>query len=238
MDAVTAVTWNVAGLDETDLDVRSEAQCFAVLLGEPRPDVVMLQEVVHRSWHAHWKHHLHHAGYRVFPADPSTDSEYFSLLAIRSEIAVTTHGARLFPGTQMGRRLVWAVAAGFWVATGHLESGRASQGERVRQIDEIIVELCRHPGPALFAGDTNLRVDEEPLVSGLDRVQDAWKVAGSPPGLRFTWQTQGRDTNRVRARFDRLYANERTTIDRLSEVDGSWPLSDHRGLRVQISRAS
>lgn len=237
MDALAAVTWNLGGLNdrEGELDVRTEAQCFALLMPEPRPHVLMLQELVHRSWHAHWKHHLKAAGYRVLPPDPTTDSEYFSLLAVQAELAVAEHGVTPFPGSHMGRALVWAVVEGWWVGTAHLESGRAAAGERVRQLDQALSLVQSFPGPAVFAGDTNLRVGEEPRVSLLSQVTDAWKAAGEPAGLKHTWQGPGSYRGTPRARFDRIFFNERAAVRELVAVDGRR-LSDHLGLKVVLGR--
>ena len=57
MDRMSLVTWNVAGLDDCRLDERSEAQCLEDPLRPEPPSVIALQELVVRSWHAHWKHH-------------------------------------------------------------------------------------------------------------------------------------------------------------------------------------
>jgi endonuclease/exonuclease/phosphatase family metal-dependent hydrolase len=238
MDCVSVVTWNLGGLNDSEgaLDERTEAQCFALLLPEPRPDVLLLQELVHRSWHAHWKHHLRHARYRVLPADPTTDSEYFSLVAVREDLPVANHGSPLFPGTFMGRRLVWAEVGGWWLSTAHLESGRPSAPERVRQLASIVAQVRGWAGPAAFAGDTNLRVSEEDRVEGLAGVTDAWVAAGRPSGLKATWRSsrpEGGGGLRG-ARFDRILCNERVVVGSLKGFgDG---LSDHLGLRVELRR--
>jgi endonuclease/exonuclease/phosphatase family metal-dependent hydrolase len=237
MDCVTVATWNLGGLNdiESELDERTEAQCFALLLPEPRPEVLLLQELVHRSWHAHWKHHLHAAGYRVFPEDPTTDSEYFSLMAVQEGLAVAGSGAPLFPGTGMGRRLVWAEVAGWWLATGHLESGRGATPERVRQLGSIVGKLQEWGGPALFAGDTNLRVSEEHLVEGLSWVTDAWVAVGKPAALKATWRSsrpEGKGGLRG-ARFDRVLGVGVGVEELTAFGDG---LSDHLGLRVKVRR--
>lgn len=233
MDAVDAVTWNVAGLDETDLDERTEAQCFALLLDEPRPDVLLLQEVVHRSWHAHWKHHLHHANYRVLPEDPTTDSEYFSLIAVQRAHRVTNSGVQPFVGSQMGRQLLWVEVNGWWVSTGHLESGRACADERIRQLDTILCELTQRNSPAFFGGDTNLRIDEEPRIARLHEVTDAWQAVGAPASLRTTWRAQGHS---ARARFDRIFVNAHAEVKALSAIRAQKRLSDHTGLRMTLCR--
>lgn len=227
----TIWTWNVNGLDEARLDERTELQCLAVLLREDRPDVLFLQEVVRRSWHAHWKHHLRAAGYAVTPEDPTaTRSTYFALAAVRAELAPTNGRAAPFPGTDMGRALVTVEAGGWLFATGHLESGRAASAERVAQLGIVCARLAAHSGPAAFAGDTNLRVEEEPLVPGLAGVRDAWSALGAPSAERATWLG-----GKFGARFDRVLVNERAQPvsfrrEAVDPVEGVGRLSDHAAL--------
>ena len=58
-------SWNLNGLEDLNMDMRTEAAMFQLLLGAPiesafaegfvanTPDIVLLQEVVERSYHAH-----------------------------------------------------------------------------------------------------------------------------------------------------------------------------------------
>jgi endonuclease/exonuclease/phosphatase family metal-dependent hydrolase len=231
------LTWNVAGLDERLLDERTEAQCFAaLLLRDTMPRFVLLQELVRRSWHAHWKHHLAHAGYAVFPEDPTkTPHEYFVALAVRTDLGPARGGRTPFPGSRMGRELVWAEVGGWLVCTGHLESERAGSPERVAQLGSVVQRLLAHPGPAVFGGDTNLRVEEEERVPGLSEVQDAWVAAGRPASERATWLG-----GKVGARFDRVLFNQHlrsTSFARLAAGPDALTgliLSDHAGLLVDL----
>jgi endonuclease/exonuclease/phosphatase family metal-dependent hydrolase len=228
------LTWNVAGLHERRLDERTELQCLTALLRERPFDVIALQEVVRRSWHAHWRHHLAAAGYRVLPEDPTrTDSSYFSVLAVRGE---ARGGAIPFPTSRMGRALVWAEVGSWLVLTSHLESERQGRGERLRQADDVLERLVAWPGPAVFAGDTNLRVEEEPDLPRLGAVTDAWDAVGRPPEARATWRG-----GRTGARFDRIWAVrarpealEVVGAGAVVDLDG-LPLSDHVGLALTLS---
>ena len=77
------VSWNLNGLEDRELDLRTESAMFQLLLGAPieqamqpgfkpnAPDVVVLQEVVERSYHAHVRPHLEAAGFTVYPTEPS-----------------------------------------------------------------------------------------------------------------------------------------------------------------------
>lgn len=247
MDACTVVTWNVGGLDETRLDERTEAACLALFLRPEPAHVVMLQELVRRSWHAHWKHHLHHAGYTVVPADPVTDSAYFTALAVRRDHPVTRSGSALLPDTRMGRRLVWAEIDGWTFATAHLESGRDAVRERAAQLDAVVAHLLAGPGPGVFGGDTNLRVAEEPAIAGLGQVVDAWADAGKPSEHRATWfpprPSEG-ERPHGGARFDRvlLHRARCTAFEvapaRVPAADGLVDASDHHPVWVRVGRES
>lgn len=229
MDTLRLLTWNVAGLHEERLDERSEAQCLAALLRPVPFDAIALQEVVRRSWHGHWRHHLAAAGYRVVPADPTTTaSEYFALLAVRAELGPVGDAAP-FRGSRMGRALVWADFRGWRVLTSHLESERAGRRERVHQAGAALARLRAHGGPAVFAGDANLRVEEEAEVEGLADVDDAWVLAGSPESSRATW-IGGRG-----ARFDRVWCSRGLAVASF-ETLGDRALSDHLGLAVTFRR--
>lgn len=238
VDRMSLVTWNLAGLDDRLVDERTEAACFEVLL-RPEPVVVLaLQELVRRSWHGHWKHHLKHAGYTVFPADPTTtESEYFSAIAVLRDRGPGPGGVDAFPGSRMGRALVFAEVGGWLVCTGHLESERGGSDERIRQLASIVARLERWPGPAVFAGDTNLRVQEEPRVAGLDRVTDAWSALGRPADGKATWIG-----GRIGARFDRIYTNRAVRPVSLSTFGAAKlpevgaRISDHLGLLAHLER--
>ncbi|MEQ1508203.1 MAG: endonuclease/exonuclease/phosphatase family protein [Myxococcota bacterium] len=233
MDRLLLVTWNVAGLDERSLDERTEAQCLSVLLRPEPPDVVMLQEVVRRSWHAHWKHHLAHAGYDVVPADPTaaTDSSYFAILAVRRDHPIADSGVVPFPGSRMGRQLVWADTGGWWLGTGHLESERGGARERIRQLGSVVGTVAGWPGPAVFAGDTNLRVEEEPRVEGLSRVIDPWVALGRDPASKVTWRGGARSLG---ARFDRVYHSTAAVARRLWTEPASGA-SDHDAVWTELA---
>ena len=71
------VTWNLDGLDPRHLDLRTEA-AIAALLAD-LPDVILLQEVTRRTWHAHLRPHLAHAGYAAAAVVPDDAEAYVPL---------------------------------------------------------------------------------------------------------------------------------------------------------------
>jgi len=237
MPRLSAVTWNLNGLDALALDQRTEAACLKLLLRPDPPDVVGLQEVVRRSWHAHLKHHFAAAGYHAIPTDPTaTDSGYFCALLVRGDHRILEQMVAPFPGSRMGRNLVAArVTIGdrvWWFGTAHLESGKAGSGERVRQARQVWEAMG---DLAWFGGDTNLRKDEAGVLP--DGLVDAWEASGSAVVDRATWPAQrGR---RPGARFDRSWVRGAAVADfslfgRKPALDFDGPPSDHLGVRVEL----
>jgi endonuclease/exonuclease/phosphatase family metal-dependent hydrolase len=242
------LTWNVDGLDERHLDVRSEAACLEVLLQPTHPHVVCLQEVVARSFHAHFVPHFRHAGFRPFPARPPDNANYFDVVFVREPLVVEDTRREPFPSSRLGRALTTLRIAGsegtFVVMTGHLESLREGSEERKIQLAEVARRLRNPDTLALFAGDTNLREAETEGL--LDGVGDAWTMMGSPAELRHTWDPSA--TPNIRGgkgwrplRFDRVLLGAGWTTTALALVgrspveaaDGLWP-SDHVGVRVTL----
>ena len=243
------LTWNVDGLDERHLDLRSEAACLEILLQPTHPHVVCLQEVVARTFHAHFVPHFRHAGFHPFPARPPENANYFDVVFVREPLVVEEALREPFPTSRLGRaltsvRISWGDRA-FVAMTAHLESLKEGSEERKRQLVEVARRLRYPDTKALFAGDTNLRDAETEGL--LDGIGDAWTMAGSPADLRQTWDPSR--TPNIRGakgwkalRFDRvlLSAGWKATAFALvgrSPVEGAeglWP-SDHAGLRVSLT---
>jgi len=207
-----------------------------MLLRPAQPDVVLLQEVVSRSWHAHLKHHFAAAGYAPWPLDPpaSAPGTYFSMILHKKTLRRTDGGVERFAGSTMGRALVWARldwgGRDLLVSTAHLESLREGKAERVRQAGEVVAKLVGHGGPALFGGDTNLRAEEVPTIPGISSVTDAWDALGQPAATRDTWFAS-RGT--ARARYDRVWLAglSPTALTLMGEPDRP---SDHKGVEVVV----
>lgn len=249
MAPLRITTWNLNGLDDARLDERSEAACLRLLLRPDPPDVVLLQEVVRRSWHAHLKHHFAAAGYLAVPPDPTGSvHEYFVMAFVKDALKV--HGATFepFANSGMGRGLLAVEVAAeggpvVWVATAHLESGRDASDIRVAQLRHALSRLIERPGPGVFGGDLNLRVAEERKVPELAQVTDAFEAAGKPAEDRVTWPSVPRDWMKGKgggARFDRLYLHQAELVRfaRIGERPGPGidePPSDHIGVEVDIT---
>lgn len=237
------VSWNLNGLEDGHLDERTEAAMFQILLGAPiekamvagfkpnMPDIIVLQEVVERSFHAHIKKHLKMAGFHLFP-DAPTERSYFEIIASREAFEETQY--QKFSWTNQGRGLsIGKLESGLTIMTAHMESQKPGSLMRIDQAKEILTIMPEH-SPCIFAGDTNLREEEWSSIEK-GEVTDAWEVTGSPKAHKVTWQ------NKVyKARYDRVWT-QGLTIDsfktfgsnRIKTIKESS--SDHKALRVSFS---
>ena len=234
---LSAATWNLNGLDERLLDERTEAACFHLLAGPSRPDVVLLQEVVRRSFFAHLRPHFSAAGYTLAPAEPVSDSEYFCAIAVAPTLRPTGAWRRRFPGSSMGRALLalevdWA-GRPLLVCTAHLESLRSGAAQRRQQVVAVADALRSHEGPALYGGDTNLRSDGLAVLEE-HGVDDAWEVLGRPGAKATWWPMEAKRPSGRRMRFDRFWSHGLVpeAIDVGGPVAvGELSASDHRVVR-------
>ena len=230
------VSWNLNGLSDKHLDVRTEAAMMRILLGGPvadvlmglrsvtaPPDVVCLQEVTARTLAAHVRPHLQAAGFTVFPDTPRP-REHFEVIA--SRLPIRDAEVSPLPHTRYGRERVSVVMDRLAVHTAHLDSLRDGGRERTTQIADV---LSRMSGPSVFVGDMNLRDAEVPALGD---VVDAWEAVGRPKAHKATW---GR-----RMRFDRAYVHGLSvvgfetfgaeTVDPIGQ-----PASDHLGISLTVA---
>jgi len=238
------LSWNLFGLEDAHLDVRTEAALFIALLGgrpedvllagkpPPPPDIVLFQEVVERTFHAHLRPHLTAAGYTIVPSQPRP-REYFEVVAVRPPFVVTGHAIHTLDSGQ-GRELVEVTAErdgqSWLVMTAHLESLRSGSRLRMGQARFVLDRLRAHDGPGVFGGDTNLRVEE---ADQLGVLPDAWEACGAKAAERWTWvREHGR-----RARYDRIWGHRVRfsgfrCIGKDAVTPDGQPPSDHYGVMV------
>lgn len=198
----------------------------------PIPDVLMFQEVVDRTLAAHLRPHLTAAGYTILPTR-APEREYYEVIAVRAPSVVVAHDVVALE-TEQGRELVEVVVERegrrWLLLTGHLESLRGGARLRMDQAARVLERLRDHGGPAVFAGDTNLRQTE---ADRLGPLLDAWEACGSPARHRWTWGQR-----RSKARFDRVWGHGVTFHDfgctgRDAVTAGGDRPSDHLAVRVE-----
>lgn len=244
MSTLRLISWNLDGLDGRHIDLRTEAACRIIL--ERAPDVVFLQEVVGRSFFAHLRPWMTGVGYRASPQQLTQRSEYGCIMFTRLPLVVLRTRREPFAATGMGRALVhttvrWA-GQELLLLTAHLESLRQGRSERVQQLDVVRAALGAHAGPAVFAGDTNLRDSE---VAGKE-IRDAWSELGAAPHSRYTFDTFAipNKKGRTRARYDRVFLNAHPgwrptglSLLGMAAAPGAGGLfpSDHAGIEVLLT---
>ena len=244
MPSLRLISWNLDGLDARHIDLRTEAACQIIL--ERAPDVVFLQEVVERSFFAHLRPWMQGVGYRASPPQLTKRSRYGCIMFTRPPLTVLEARREPFTASQMGRSLLHTTVR--WegrellLLTAHLESLREGRPERVQQLDVVRAALGAHAGPAVFAGDTNLRDSE---VAGKE-IRDAWSELGGPRQCRYTFDAFAipNKKGRTRARYDRVFLSAhpgwRSTemsLLGMASVPGAGGLfpSDHAGIEVLLS---
>ncbi len=236
------VSWNLNGLEDENLDMRTEAAMFNILLGAPiekamqpnfkpnTPDIVVLQEVVSRTFHAHLKPHFQAAGFTLFPQAPGERS-YFETIAVRHPILKSSY--ETFEYTQQGRGLSTLSIEGLTLLTAHLESEKAGASMRLDQAKNILQIMNNHKGAIIFAGDTNLRESEWESLEA-NNVKDAWETTGSNKKYKTTWQKHP-----YKARYDRVW-HQGITIKQFETIGQEKVAlieqtpSDHFGIRVNF----
>ena len=245
------VTWNLDGLNDRNVDERTEAAVFTAILGArldqvhegtkptPPPDVILFQEVVERTFHAHIDPHLTAGGYTVLPPE-APKRQTFEIVAFRKPFEVRSYDCVPLRDSTFGRQLhvadLISSTIDVRVLTAHCDSGTDARSIRIAQLRQIADALNEAGCPGVFGGDTNLRKAEWLDVRGDLSMTDAWEALGEPPSTRVTWR---RDT--YKARFDRVFLSagfvarsmDPLGSDRLPVVD--VPISDHIGLLVEAT---
>eukprot|EP00904_Undaria_pinnatifida_P008750 jgi/Undpi1/5004/HiC_scaffold_19.g08356.m1 len=232
---------------------RVQEACAILLEAEESrlPDVILLQEV-DADMLAVLSARLGVGGrYRPYPPSIPMERRYFTLVFIRvSTVAVLDSGRQDFPGSRMGRDLT-SIRCKFngkplLIMTSHLESEKQSSGERKAQFNQVLRKLLSfREGPAVFAGDTNLREPEVKQEKLAKEAGDMWQLCGANPDLRFTWDTLNNDNLsfdggfKPRARYDRMFVNSQAKssaksfallgTQRMAPPEACFP-SDHFGL--------
>ncbi|XP_015270214.1 PREDICTED: tyrosyl-DNA phosphodiesterase 2 [Gekko japonicus] len=241
---LSLITWNIDGLDSSNLQERARGVCSYIALYSP--DVVFLQEVIPPYLNYLQKRAV---SYTIIPGN--TEGYFTAIMLKKSRVRVLKDEIIPFPTTSMMRNLlaVHANISGNEICfmTSHLESTKTHTEERLKQLRLVLKKMSETPASTsvIFGGDTNLRDKEVAKLGGLpSNILDVWEFLGKPEHCHYTWDTS-QNTNldacyQCKLRFDRLFLQAASTggqiIPRsldligLEKLDcGKFP-SDHWGL--------
>ncbi|EFO24254.2 endonuclease/Exonuclease/phosphatase [Loa loa] len=204
--SLTVMSWNIDGLDESNLTIRFTAVCY--IISKISADVVFLQEMT-PDLVPQIRKNLG-GEYSILVATPNLP--YFTVVLLKPFIELISHKAIPYGCSGMGRsmQLVETSAHGhkMMLLNTHLESMKEHSDVRLTQIQECFEQLTEwDDGKTIivFGGDLNARDSEiGELPPGF---KDAWVAAGSKPKFKFTWDTLLNDNKaagKARCRFDRI----------------------------------
>jgi len=181
------------------------------------PDVIALQECPDPDWA------MKSGGFKGYRSVGSTPSHAgHVVLLVRESIAVTQGGVIIVDDLPMvSALLLMNGKLPVMVASVHLEPFQQGSFARQDQVDQLLELAATTPsnhGPPsmlVFAGDTNMREEEDSVIEGKGLV-DVWKQAGAKNSTRYTWDTvdhgssfnayYGRSSTRqYQRRYDRMY---------------------------------
>ncbi|KAM5158141.1 tyrosyl-DNA phosphodiesterase 2 [Mantella aurantiaca] len=238
------VTWNIDGLDLSNVPERARAVCSYLALYSP--DVVFLQEVI-PPYYEYLKKRA--VSYTIVKGN---DDEYFTAIMLKkSRAKLVSQEIIPFPTTSMMRNLlmvnVTLCGSNICLMTSHLESTKDHADERMKQLGIVLQKMLEVPSSTtvIFGGDTNLRDKEVDKLGGLPSpILDVWEFLGKPENCRYTWDTKLNNNLKApytcRLRFDRILYRSAVDGDQIipqsleligtEKLDcGRFP-SDHWGL--------
>jgi endonuclease/exonuclease/phosphatase family metal-dependent hydrolase len=249
---VKLVSWNIDGLSEIPLMERLDT-IFSLLLSVD-PDIILFQEVIPQVIDF-LDQNLNRFGYFSTDIDSvSVQLPYFcrSYLKFQYQTSFLSSNFVEFPHSHMNRGYNTMILeleshSHLLILNTHLESCKESSFERKQQLQECFHILSQHNGPAILAGDLNLRDHEikskkefpqlylqnssSSLITSSSasnstsvstshhcRIIDCWEQVGASPSSRFTWFFSIRPD--IRARYDRIYyKDENFTTETILSFD-------------------
>ncbi|XP_031759257.1 tyrosyl-DNA phosphodiesterase 2 isoform X1 [Xenopus tropicalis] len=203
------LTWNIDGLDESNVAERARGVCSYLALYSP--DVVFLQEVI-PPYYEYLKKRA--VSYTIITGN---EDEYFTAMMLKkSRVKLISQEIVPYPSTVMMRNLLVAnvniSGNSICLMTSHLESTKDHSKERLKQLDIVLKKMMDAPPLAtvIFGGDTNLRDQEVAKIGGMpNNILDVWDFLGKPEHCRYTWDTKVNKNLRApyicRLRFDRIF---------------------------------
>ncbi|XP_041361676.1 tyrosyl-DNA phosphodiesterase 2-like [Gigantopelta aegis] len=205
------LSWNIDGLDDSNLKSRTKGVCD--IINRDNPHMVFLQEVIPKSLK------LIEKLCPQYQAIPGGRDDYFTAVLLKSgSVEFESSNIVQFFSSLMERNLLGVKCkikgVPFLVMTSHLESCKEHSRERINQLKKAFSLMAKagDDRSVIFGGDLNLRDPELDKAGGLpEGVLDLWEITGKRPEAKFTWDLQRNDNLewnmkfRPRCRFDRLY---------------------------------
>ncbi|CAL1263402.1 unnamed protein product [Larinioides sclopetarius] len=207
---LTFITWNIDGLNEKNLMLRTKAVCKAIL--NEQADIVFLQEIVPDSAEYFLKHLTDY--HCLF----GNEVGYFVGTFLKKSTVSYKEFKIIDFTTRMMRNCLKVNAVyknkNLLLFNSHLESTIEGADERKVQLKQIFKEVLACPADttAIFAGDLNLRDKELNELGGLPvGVDDLWIACGRRKECAYTFDMTRNDNLIInakfkpRCRFDRVY---------------------------------
>ncbi|XP_042901699.1 tyrosyl-DNA phosphodiesterase 2 [Parasteatoda tepidariorum] len=205
------ITWNIDGLNEKNIKLRTKAVCKSIL--DEQADMVFLQEVVPETAESLLKNL---SGYECFFGN---EVGYFvATLLKKSTVSHSDLEIIDFPNTRMMRHALKINATfkghTFCLYNSHLESTAEGAEERVEQLRTMFkkVSSTNEKHSVIFGGDLNLRDKEVVAIGGLPSgIEDLWISCGKRKECAYTFDLTRNDNLlfngkfKPRCRFDRVY---------------------------------
>lgn len=225
------ITWNIDGLNDKNLKVRTEAVCSRIV--KEKASFVFLQEITQENEgiiRAKLKD-----SFEIF-SGKTYEGGYYSLTLVSKEpfIKVQNNEIINFPSI-MGRNLLQTNVtlhdAKICLLNTHLESTKEGEAYRIQQLSSMLNHI-KKIGPdvtVIAGGDLNLRDKELAGIGGLPpNIVDAWEASGSRKELQFTWdmmrndnlnfQSDSKGGWKPRMRFDRVFLRRTSPSTRIDLV--------------------
>ncbi|XP_072008531.1 tyrosyl-DNA phosphodiesterase 2 [Engystomops pustulosus] len=206
---ITLLTWNVDGIDQSNLAERARGVCSYLALYSP--DIIFLQEVI-PPYYDYLKKRA--VSYTIITGNE--DGYFTAIMLKKSRVKLISQEIVSFPSTVMMRNLLVAnveiCGHNICLMTSHLESTKEHSSERLKQL-RIVMQKIQEASPSstvIFGGDTNLRDKEVDRIGGLpSNILDIWEFLGKPEHCRYTWDTKMNNNLKApytcRLRFDRIF---------------------------------
>ncbi|XP_077126085.1 tyrosyl-DNA phosphodiesterase 2 isoform X1 [Ranitomeya variabilis] len=206
---ITLLTWNIDGIDQSNLQERARGVCSYLALYSP--DIVFLQEVI-PPYYEYLKKRA--VSYTIIVGNE--DGYFIAIMLKKSRVKLLSQEIVPFPSTVMMRNLLIAnvdiCGQNICLMTSHLESTKEHASERQKQLQIVLKKIQEMPASTtvIFGGDTNLRDQEVGKIGGLpSNILDIWELLGKPEHCRYTWDTKMNNNLKAsytcRLRFDRIF---------------------------------